>query len=315
MSVDYGVVVSAPEISDGEVEEAREKDDRGDNGNNLQKCLEDSYEKKELIVKVGHSTTSYLSQGSTHTSMDTLMPVHAEREVSALAQVQAWASVLLSQIQGSLLSTTKEAVDRESLGLFLTINNQAGLIHIPLPNQQKKEEAEMGENGGKVRVRTDGKEDGAVEEESESEEVALLSACASKNISYIPNLCNVPSEFLPKVDGDLSLAIANSRETDSDKEEDGTICFNSDPETRIENLKKQGGLRALVQELEGCEDRMGGEEGEVNAMKSVLKLENVFVRQSSGEAAEALREIEGKRESGGEEDILTKWDLVIALDE
>ncbi|XP_023286119.1 interleukin-20 receptor subunit alpha-like [Seriola lalandi dorsalis] len=308
LSVDYGLVGIAPKINDG-----------GEDWNNLngkgQKCkAENSYEKKELIVEVGHpagvdspDARSYLSQKSTHTRMQTHMPIHsqahAQTEVSTLVQAQAWASVLVNQIKGSLLSyqgATKGEVsreeDRECPGLFLTKKPQTDIC-VPLTNLQTNEKVGMGERDGKI--------DGIEEEGSESEKVALMSAYASQNINNIPNSHKDQSVLLPNDYGVvLNLATANGIEDDED-EDNGSICINWDPETKklllpemAMKFNKEGAMGGLKQGQEGSKYKMAGEEEKVNALKSELKLENVFVRQGSEE--EEARHLERwRREKQG----------------
>uniref|UniRef100_A0A3B4U953 Uncharacterized LOC111216479 n=1 Tax=Seriola dumerili TaxID=41447 RepID=A0A3B4U953_SERDU len=210
----------------------------------------------------------------------------------------------------------------ECPGLFLTKKPQTDIC-VPLTNLQTNEKVGMGERDGKVRVRRDGKIDGTVEEGSESEKVALMSAYASQNINNIPNSHKDQSVLLPNdYSVVLSLATANGIEDDED-EDDGSICINWDPETKklllpemAMKFNKEGALGGLKQGQEGSKDKMGGEEEKVNALKSELKLENVFVRQGCEEEAEALREMETGGETGSEtDDTLTKWDLVISLDQ
>ncbi|XP_071335042.1 interleukin-20 receptor subunit alpha [Trachinotus anak] len=340
LSVEYGVVGIAPQINVGGEEEAKERrHDRGEDGNNLngkcQKCIaEDGYGKEKFRFEDSPSAgvnspqaRSYLLQKSTYTCTQTHLPTHAQTEVSTPVQAQPWASVLLSPVRRSLPSfqgATKGEVNREEdtgyPGLFLTKKTQTGLFDVPL-NLQTNDNVRIGEMGGKVTLRIDGKIDGAVEEGSESEKVALISAYSSQNIErHIPDPYDDQSDFLPKDYGVLSIATANSREEDEEEEEEGTICIEWDPETKrlvlpeiMMEFNKKGGLGELMQGEEGSEDRKGGEEEE-EEVNPELKLENVFVRQGSEEEAEALRE--RGAETGWEvDDILTKWDLVISVDQ
>ncbi|KAG8011211.1 Interleukin-20 receptor subunit alpha, partial [Nibea albiflora] len=285
-SIDYGFVGAAPKIIvRGVGEEKERRCDSGEDGNNLkgkhQKDeAKESYTKKEWRADDGiyaPQAKSCLTQRTTHTCSQTHMPMHTQTERSTLVQAQAY-SDHLTQTQTPLLSIqeTRE-VDR----------------------------------------------DGGMEEESMSESAPLLSAYASQNI----NTTHADqSDFLLDDYGVLRLATAEEIENDDgdeEEEEEGTICIDWDPHTRklvmpevaMEFTTEEGGLDGLMQREKGWENRVGGEE-EVSATKGELTLENVYVRQASEEEAEAQRE----RESGGvggweAEDLLTKWNLVISMDQ
>ncbi|XP_044024284.1 interleukin-20 receptor subunit alpha isoform X2 [Siniperca chuatsi] len=323
LSIDYGFIGVAPKIDvRGEEEKRERRHDRGEDGNNLN--LED-----------GHSAGVYAPQAkSTHTCSQTHMLIHTQTEMSTLVQAHACSQVnSVTQTQApslSLQGTTKGEVDRkkedkEFPGLFINKTPQTGLFHISL-NLQTKKEGGMGEEmDGKVGVRTDGKIDGGVEEGSENEEVPLLSAYATQNIKDMFTSHADQSDFLPDDYGVLRLAIAHKIEEDKDdeEEEEETICINWDPKTRklvlpemAMEFNKEGGLDGWMQGKKGRENRVGGEEEYV--MKGELRLENVIVRQTSEEEEEA--EAQREMERGGEtmweaDDILTKWNLVISMDQ
>ncbi|XP_039980577.1 interleukin-20 receptor subunit alpha [Xiphias gladius] len=322
LSIDYGFVGVAPKI-----------DVIGEG---------DSYENNEWRAEDGHSAgvyapraKSYLSQMSTHTCTQTHMPIHSQThsrsEKCTLVQAQPWShlkSVLLTQIQGSLPSfqgatkreVDKEEEDRECRGLCLNKNPQTGLYHVPVNLQAKKEVGRVEEMDRKVRVRTDGKIDGAVKEGGESDQVALLSAYIPQSIKYTPTSHPELSDFLQN---DYGLATAHSIEEDEEEEEEEGTHIIWDPETRklvlpemAMEFSKEGGLVGSMQGEEGSQGRMEGEEEEVKAVKGKLKWDNVFVTQASEEEAEALREMERGGETGWEEnDILNKWNLVISMDQ
>ncbi|XP_051264542.1 interleukin-20 receptor subunit alpha [Dicentrarchus labrax] len=340
-SVDYGFVGVAPKISvRGEEEEREERrHDGGEDGNNLKGvhlkgAAEDSHKKKDWRVGDGHRTgvhalraKSYLSQKSTHTCSQTHMPT----EMSTLIQAHAFSqvnSVPPTHTQTPLLSlqgTTKGEEDgekqgRECPGLFINKTPQIGLFHVPLNLQTKKEE----EMDGKLRARRDEKIGGGVEEESESEGAPLLSAYASQSIKGMSTSHADQADVLPDDYGVLRLAtvVRTEDEEEEEEEEEGTLCIDWDPETRQLVLPEMGiefsGEEGLMQDEKGRENRMGGEEEEeeVNATKGELKLENVYVRQGSEEVAEAQKEMERSGERGWEvDDILTKWNLVISMDQ
>ena len=314
LSIDYGFVGAAPQIHVGGEEEAREPWQDRDDGNNLigehQKC-----DKKEWRVEDGRSTGVFSPQAKSNLSQ-THVQTHAQTEISTLVQRQAWSqskSLSLSQIQGSSLS------DQEGTykGSFVNKPPQTGLFNDRL-NLQTRMKLEMGEKREeKVRVRSNGKIDGAAEEASKSETVALLSAYASHNIKHVATSLADQSDFIPNEYGFLSVAKAHNiveKEEEEEEEEGGNICINWDPQTR--KLVFPGMvLDGLMWAEEGSENAMGGEE--VDAAKGGLKLANVFVRQGSEEAAEALREKEEGGESGsdGVDGVLSKWNLVISMDQ
>ncbi|XP_070781737.1 interleukin-20 receptor subunit alpha isoform X2 [Enoplosus armatus] len=312
LSIDYGFIGVAPRIDVGGGEEERgRRCGRGEDGNNLK--LEDGHSAGVYAPQV----KSILSQKSTHTCSQT----HAQTEMSTLLQAHAcsWVnSIKPNQTQEPLLSfqgATKreegrEEEDGEFPGLFINKTPQTDLFHIPV-NLQTKKEGGMGEE-------MDGNIDGVVEEGSECEEVPLLSAYATQNIKGMPTSCTDQSDFLPDDYGVLRLA------TDDDEEE-GAIRIDWDPKTRKLVLPemamafdKEGGLDGLMQGEKESENRVGGEEKEEEeyVRKSELRLENVMVRQASEEEAEAQREMERGGETGWEaDDILTKWNLVISMDQ
>nr|XP_046228374.1 interleukin-20 receptor subunit alpha [Scatophagus argus] len=347
--IDYGFVGKAPRIDvRGEERETERRHDGGKDGNNLkgkhQKWTPTgSCEKKEWRGENTHSagvyapqTKSYHSQRSTHTCSQTHMLIHME--MSPLVQVPTWVnSVPLSQTQAPLLSfkgAPKAEVDRlkggEFSGLFGNKFPQNGLFHFPL-NLPSNKEGEMGEKrDGKVRVRADGKIDAGVEEGSERERVPLLLAYASQKPKDMFTSCAEQSGSLPDDYGILSLAPADKIDEmhddehwEEEEEEEEAIFLDWDPETRklvlpelpTEFIEEEGELDERMQGEKGRQKRVGGEE-EAYAMRSKLMLENVFVRQGSEEEAEAQRELERNGERGWEaDDILTKWDLVISMDQ
>lgn len=335
-SVDYGLVGIAPKINVMRDEEEREKrHDRGGDGNELKgKCLrcgaQNSYEKKEWRVEDGWFTGFYAPQAksclplkSTVICKQTHMPIHTQTEMSTLAQAQAW-----SQLNSGLLTQTqvdRETEDRMLTELFINKNPQTGLLHIPL-NLQTNEEVERGEDmQGKARV-TDEKFVGD-KEKKVGEKVPLLSAYASQSMTGMPPFHTEKSHLLPDDYGVLRLATAHNVEEgdDEEEEEERTICINWKHETRKLALpgldmkfNKQRGMDGLMQGEKGSKQRMGGEYEEVKAMKGVLKLENVFVRQPSEEEEEAaaLREMGTGGATGCDvDDFVTKWNLVIPDDQ
>ncbi|XP_074471991.1 interleukin-20 receptor subunit alpha [Sebastes fasciatus] len=293
LSVDYGFVGAAPKITFG-------GEDWSDTKGEHQKCAaRDSYERKEWRVK------------------DARTAGHTQTEMSTLIQARAWSPpALLTQIQAPLLSFQgalgevdgegEEEEDREFPGIFISTTPKTGLFRIPLNPGEEMD--------GKVTVRTDEEIDGGVEERSENEEVPLLSTYATQNTTYKPTSHSDQSDFLPDDYGVLRVATAHAIEEDEGEEkEEGAICINWDPQTRklvlpgmALEFNREGGL-------DGEKGMMGGEkEEEVNSLEGELRLENVFVRQGSEEE----REMERGGGAGWEtDDFLTRWNLVISMDE
>lgn len=321
MTIDYGFVASKMDVREEEVRERRH--DRGEDGNHLkgehQKSASGRSYKKEW--------RPYLSQRSTHACPQK----HAPTEVSTLIQAQACLqinSAPLTQTRAlSYQGATNREVDREKedgefLGLFTNKTPQIGLFHIPLNLQTKKGGGMEGE-----KLMADGKIDGGVEERSERERAPLLSAYATQNIKDMSASHTDRSDCSPDDYGVLRSATVDEIEKDdgeqAEKEQEGdTIFIDWDPKTRKLVLPemaftKEGGFDWSLQGEKGRENRVGEEkEDEVNAMRGKLLLEDVFVRQVSEEEAEARREVERGGGRGWEaDDILTKWDLVISMDE
>lgn len=279
VSIDYGFVGMAPKINVTEDEKERERKHGGGGGNykdEEQKCVSgDGYKRKEWRVD-GCFAGVYAPQAN-----------HNQ--------------------------------DKECPGLFRNSTPQFGLFHIPL-NLQSKKEGGMGvEMDRKVRVRAGGKIDGGVGEEGESERVPLFSY-ASQNIKDMSIFHADQSDSLLNDYGVLRPATED--EIDEEEEEE-TSCIDWDPMTRklvlpefAMEFTNEGSLDELMHGEKGRENRVGGEKDKVNAMKDKLTLESVYVREASEEEAEA----EAGMEKGGErqweaDDILTKWNLVISMEQ
>ncbi|XP_032398589.1 interleukin-20 receptor subunit alpha [Etheostoma spectabile] len=310
LSVDYGFIDVAPQI------DVRGEDGNNPKGEHQKYAARNNYEKKEWRVRDGQST------GHTQT--------HAQTEMRALIQAHARSQpVLPTQTQAPLpfqRATMGEVEeDREFPVLLINTTPQTGLFRMPLDLQTDKMGG-MGEGmDGKVEDRTDGDINGGVEESTECEQVPLLSAYATQNTNAMPNSTD-QSDFLSDDYGVLRLDTAhNIEEGDEEGEEEGeTICVHWDPQTRklvlpeiAMEFNKEEGFDWLSQGEKRSENRMGGEEEEeVNSMTGELRLENVYVRQGSEEKEEAQREM--KRGEGMEwevDDFLTRWNLVISMDQ
>lgn len=322
-STDYGFVSVASENNGGGGEEGRgRRHDEGDDVDNVRG------EHQKWVVD-GHYALqgmSPLSQKSTHTRRQTQMP--EQIEMKTFAQVHAWLPMrpgFLTQtqassqcFQGSAAGEVNRKEGGEGLpGLLVSKNPQTGLFLVPM-NLQTKKEVGWGEEGdGVMKLRADkkGKIDGC-----EREHVPLLSAYASQNITSTPTSYLGQTEVLPDDYGIVRVAAAQEGEEDHDGDgggngDEGTSCINWDPETKrlvLPQLEKGFNKKGRSDEARlsqtGSRGWVGGQDEDMYVMKGELRLENVIVRQASEEEAELDR-------SGRIEDILTKWDLVISMDE
>lgn len=321
-STAYGFVSVASGNNGERGEEGRgRRHDEGDDEDNMRR-------EHQKCVAGGHYASqgmSPLSQKSTHTLRQTQMP--EQTEMSTFAQGHAWLPLrpgFLTQTQASSQSfqgsTTGEVNRKEGdeglPGLVLSKNPQTGLFLVPL-NLQTKKEVGLGEEvGGVMKLRADmtGKID--VEDGCEREHVPLLSAYASQNITNTPTSYFVQAEVLPDDYGIVRVAATQEGEEDhygdsGGDDDKGTNCINWDPATkRLKGFNKKGGSDEAMLSEAGSEGWVGGQHEEVYVMKGELKLENVIVRQASEE--EAGSELD---RGGRIEDILTKWNLVISMDE
>lgn len=215
--------------------------------------------------------------------------VEKRAEMSTPTQERAW---LLAQTQASLLATMREEEEeveeeRQFPGLFISTTQQSGLFRMPsnLPTTER----EM---------------DGGAENRCENEEMPLLSAYASQRTTDTPPSHSHPSDFLPDDYGVMRLEHGTD---DGDHEEEANICIDWNPETGKLVLPQMDGLMP---------GEKGGKEEEEEEEVVELRLENVFVRQGSEEKAEAQREMEAGGGTGWEaDDLLSRWNLVIAMDQ
>lgn len=221
-------------------------------------------------------------------------PVEVSTLKQACLQIN---SAPLNQTQAvTCQGTNNSQVEREEEDLAVFLNKT------PIKRGGMKKEMLMAE----------GKIDG-----SERERAPLLSAYTSQTDQ---------SDCLPEDCGVLRPATVDGIEKASgeqaEEEQEGETTFiHWNPNSRKQWLPemvfpKEAGPDWLLQ---GEKDRRNGVEGEeegvYTARKKVL-LENVFVRQSSEEEAEAKRALERGGEKGlGLEDIVNKWELVISMNE
>lgn len=248
---------------------------------------------------------SHLAQKSTSTSSEAFMSTPAQKEVSA--HVKTHTSLLVNSAllyPSQTFTPQEEEKDREVLsGLFLNKNPQTSLFN---PTFTVETEEGIGQAT-----------------ESRNERAPLLSAYASQNIITVSTSHTDQSNYLSDDYGVLSLAEPHDKEEDEEKEEDdeeeGSICINWDPKTgKLVLPEMEIGFKRkdeLMQGEKGREKKTEGEDG-MAVMEGGLRLENVFVRQGSEERAEALREMTDKEDMGLEaDDFLSKWDLVISMDQ
>ncbi|XP_072218285.1 interleukin-20 receptor subunit alpha [Leuresthes tenuis] len=295
LSVDYGCACVAPEVDVAGEEEAR------------------------TSGLYAPQAKSFLSQRPTH------RPMRAEqREESTAVQARVWSQVnppSTAQTQAQSQSSQGpvagelniENENEELLGLFIRKDPQTGLLSVilNLQTQQKVEE----------KAELDEKIAGGEEEGSECEIVPLLSAYSCQSIKGIPASHSNPPDCLSHGNGVLGPAVTQKTEEDYfavEKEElEGPMCFNWDPKTRKLVLPEMKVAFNMKEGLDGPSER-GREDrrAEQNEGKHVprggLTLENVFVRQTSEDEAEAVR---GEGTGLEEEDILSKWKLVFPVDQ
>lgn len=142
---------------------------------------------------------------------------------------------------------------------------------------------------------------------------------ASQNIRDLP----VISDCSFNTYGVVGLAACGVEKNDDEQEEEEeSILINWDLQSG--KLMLPGRLSALSGgfnwALPGVEAGVGGSRGQEGrrsaAVSSGVLLENVFVRQSSEEAAEAQAELHTGVEAGGKvENFFSGWGLVFAMDE
>ncbi|XP_028253156.1 interleukin-20 receptor subunit alpha [Parambassis ranga] len=210
---------------------------------------------------------------------------------------QGYASALVTHTQAFFQSLQGHRINginenRKLPDLFVGNNFQ-----VP-PNIQTKSEEEM---DGRVRVRTDRDE----EEGGEPEKAPLLSGYASQNISNMPTSPHPgQSDVLPE-DYGVVMQKAEGDDEDDEEEEEGAVCIDWDPESRklVLPVKMVFTKDRGVDGVQG-EEEAGGGEGEACLKKGELMFENVFVRQASEEEAQ-----------GQLEDMVTKWNLVISMNQ
>uniref|UniRef100_A0A3P8WR54 Fibronectin type-III domain-containing protein n=1 Tax=Cynoglossus semilaevis TaxID=244447 RepID=A0A3P8WR54_CYNSE len=194
-------------------------------------------------------------------------------------------------------------------GLFLNTS----VFTVPSYLQQNTQVGVKEEIYKEVRVRPNESNDEAAEEGSKDETVALLSAYASQNIRVLPPNHVEQTDLLQNNYGLLSVASGMENDDDADEQEGLQIVWDSETRRLVfPGIGTEAGIDDMKEREEEKEDRVGGEEG--NAVKGELKLENVFVKQASEE------EIEGETEGDGEaeweaDDILSKWNLIISMDQ
>lgn len=293
LSVDYGAVVIASKTDDeGEMECCHNVGEDWCNP----KCVARVRYKTELGDT--SKATPYFPHKSAYTCTQNQERLHTQTEVSSLAKVHGWSQVYLTQTQAPLAGAGKGEWDTEKEDR----ERPSGLFQIPL-NPPTKEENGMGKViKGKLIERTDWKMD----EESESPKAPLLSAYASQSNKGGPTSHTDQSDVISDEYGVL-LVRAEEMAEEAEEEEERSIFIGWDPKTRKLVLPK---LEMAFNEL--GEDSMKGEKKEVEVMNGELKLESVFVRQASEEEARAQP---GTETGWGVDDFISKWNLVISMDQ
>ncbi|XP_051792987.1 LOW QUALITY PROTEIN: interleukin-20 receptor subunit alpha [Acanthochromis polyacanthus] len=283
-SIDYGFISTAPRINMG-------RRDEGDGGSHLGG--------EDRMKEDDHPVAGYAPQAK---SVHTCRQIQGA-EVSTPVQAHAW-----SQVNPVLPEVSRM---EEFPGLFINKNQQNDLFAIPLDlntevGREEKTDEEM-------RVRADRKK-----------RLMKTKTCLFFLVTP-PKTSNVPhcdqSALLSGDYGVLSRAEAQYAEEDDgyeEEEEQGAICVNWDPKTgelRLPEFNGEEGLDRLMLPYAARQDGMVGKDEEAFVMKGELTLENVFVRQAS-EEDEPQKELEQVRETEWEvDDILSKWNLTISMDQ
>lgn len=281
-SIDYGFISTARKINERRCDEV----DGGSHVGSEDRMKEDD-----------HPVGGYAPQAKS---------VHICRQTQ-VDEAHAW-----SQVNPVVPEVNRK---EEFPGFFFNKSQQNDSFAVPLNlNKEVRREAKMDEE---MRGRADWKK-----EVDKDENEPLLSGYASQNIQNMPH--SDQSALLPGDYGVLRRGAAQYAEEDGgyddgdDEEEQGAICVNWDPETRqlrLPEFNAEEGLDRLMLPYAARQDGMAGEDEEAFAMKGELTLENVFVRQAS-EEDEAQRELGQVRETRWEvDDILSKWNLTISMDQ
>ncbi|XP_061563169.1 interleukin-20 receptor subunit alpha [Cololabis saira] len=283
VSIDYGGVCIAAKVNAGGEGIARERGhDEGDAGNNL-KAVQDA-----------HSAGNYLSQKC--------RPSHMQ---STLVQALPWKDGTMALSQSAQGSVTGEMEDRECSAIFISRCSQTDLFNIP---SNRQERAPVGATLDE-------------EEGRKCENVPLLSSYIFQNVQNMPTPHPNHSDCLASDYGlMMPTAMQKTEEDEFHEMEEGVICIDWDPQTRtlvlpdVEFTKEEelGGLMPLNREEEL---RMLRNDEELYMTRGHLKLESVFVRQTSEENAEAQKQLQRAETRLEAYDVLTKWDLVISMDQ
>ncbi|KAM9355191.1 interleukin-20 receptor subunit alpha [Pholidichthys leucotaenia] len=225
----------------------------------------------------------------------------AQLEMSTSMQAHGWAPVdsavqTLTFQNSPIARVVRNDGKRQPGALFLSKTPQSGPSLVPLNIQTHR-----GEENGRANPVSEGTLDVGVEGENKPENVPLLSAYASQNIR---NMSTSHSDTIGDDYGVLRLAPEQEAEVDyygdDDDGEDSPLSFDWET-TRLELSQMRMRLNTS-----------GGEDSFV--MKGGLRLEDVFVKQSSLE--EVHREPENEEDMSSEVDnVLNQWELVISMDQ
>lgn len=292
-SLDYGFVAVASKIDVGGDEETERRADGTNHEGEHQKNKSTTKSEDHLSRVNRCQAKTHLSQSSTPTCLQKHKPADIGSSMHAKPLAQ------------TLGATNREADTEEGdkgfLGsLIINKTPQTGFLHVTLNLQTTTVDVKIG---------------GSVGEGSERECVPLLSTYASQDITAISNTDK--SDYLADKYCFPRPAV---RKEDPVEEEEGGIFLDWEPSAWNPVLPdmaaafgKEKGLDWLLQDQKEREQSLGSEE-EVNLTKGRVMLQDVLVRQTSEEDAEAQRELErdGEREW---DNILSKWNLVIPMDE
>lgn len=285
-SLDYGVVVADVSRADEDENELKGKCQRCEAVNRCEK-KEGRAEGGQVAGFFSHQAQPCLPVMST--------PICTETQ----AEAHAW-----SQLNSGLLTQSQMwREDRDCQGLFINKNPQTGRSNCPLNLQANNDSAKENDLEGKV---TDAKEDAG--RGSKHEKVPLLSTYASQKIINMSVFdAELPHFIADDSDFTRPGTVESVEEADDNYygEEEGAVCINWDPDTR----------RLVVPEMPVESNKQRSRERERES-GDVLRLENVFVRQSSEEAkeTEALMRMGSAGAECAMDDFVSRWKLVIPVD-
>lgn len=230
--------------------------------------------------------------------------VNGEGESNLTHQKNHSSGVYAPQVTSSRSYHTQ--LQRHTAAVELSAPEQTTLFHSPL-----NVEGDM--------LKEDGVTAPGMEEKSQNELEPLLSVYAAHNTKYASAAHSEQSDFRLADDSsamDLEETKKGHEEEEEEEQARGTIFIDWDPKSGklvLPELAKW--IHSRNEPGHGGEATKGGEE-EGDVMGGELLLGGVFVRQVSGEEVPAQREPgRGPGGAGEVHDILTKWNLVIPMDD